>query len=162
MKKKIVALLLCVLIIGTIGISLVACNDNNNAQDKYVGNYVGFIEGERSTQIYLTIQDLQKNVVDGDYFPLYFITIHPDMTTKNSDARRYNDTDEVYIKYNSGMPTGTYKISQLKDNKFTLTLNEENKTSVIHFKKTELNENSWLNVVFVQNGNEYTPYYYED
>lgn len=168
MKRKIVAILLCVLIIGTVGISLVACNNNNNNQDKYVGNYVAYVEGQPTIQCYITIQEKQKaSEVEGakdDFYPVAIKTIHPHdigfhmdsfgwYVGENTISITLSESDTQYIQ------KGIYTVSSLSDDRFTLSANQDGRQTTIHCKKTNLTLMQWTESAF---GSNNEPYYYED
>lgn len=172
MKKKIVAILLCVFVIGTIGISLVACNDNNNDQDKYVGTYVAYVEGEPMIQCYVEIQKPKQEFERELYF--FYIKVkngYADALQGESYAWYTDQKDKIQLFANANWQDGhsvasageklfseTYTFSSIENNKFTLSAVQNGKQTIIHCKRTDLDADEWKELAYKDG----TPYYTGD
>ena len=167
MKKKVVAFLLCVLIICTMSFALTACNKD---KDNYVGTYVGYIEGKKYIQLFINIGEQENGGTDfgGNdilYYPISFDVLISDGYSFNmkADWKSKENGDDFYLPYYTGgysyyLPSGTYKIGKIKNKQFTMTLSDDGEPIIIHCKKTNLSKSEWEKSAY-NNGN---PSYYDN
>ena len=150
MKKKIVAVLLCVLIVCTVGVSLVACNNDTDTSKNYAGTWIGYCKGDKEFQFYATIQ------YDGPWY-LGLRVMNPDGEILYYDATIHNPDEEIEFSHNITFVGQKFVISKITNDKFTLTGSNNNK--VLHFKRSNISITQWTNHAF---GSDGAPYYYED
>lgn len=153
MKKRLIALILCVLVVCTMCVSLVACNRNN---EDYVGEYVGYIEGDEDFQIYMKFNWR----VYGDN--VYVVDVYGVFGSKRDTyhlRRELGKTDKS-LRVGSGyIKPGEYTISKISKDKFTMTL--KGGDVKIHYKRTNLSIQAWqIDAFRIENGKK-VPYYYE-
>ena len=163
MKKKIVAMLLCVLIVCTVCISLVACDEEPETMDNYVGNYVGYIDGKSGAQLYMTISGLQKSAVDEDYYPINIQVLHPNGNGFSIESKLIKG-EPVFINAVGNtqyIPLQNYSISELTNDKLMLRAVSGQIVSTLRFKSTELSLDSWKDVAWTSVNGGYVAYYYE-
>ena len=161
MKKKIVAVLLCVLIVCTVCISLVACNNDADNYNKYVGGYVGYIDGQSSVQLYMTISDLQKSSIDDDYYPVSIQAVHPDGRGFSIETRLVKG-EPVFINAVGNtqyIPLQDFSISEIVNGTLTLRAVSGQIISTLHFKRTDLSLDQWREVAWTAVDGGYVAYY---
>jgi len=159
MRKKIIVILLCVSLISIIALSFVACNNQEDDNDGYVGTWIGYLEGDKTIQMYATVKELFKPK-EGAPFSLVFISVlNPDISWATAKGRIIEGEQEITF-YASTYPLyDTYSMSDISDNTFTLFNSEK----TLHFKRADLSEEKWRDRAFKKTGDyTYEPYYYEE
>lgn len=149
MKKKIVAALLCVLIICIVGVSLVACNDDADKSKDYAGTWIGYCEGNNNLQFYATVQ------YEGPWY-LGLRVINSDGEILSYGATIHNPDEEVNFSNHITFVGQKFVISKIANDKFTLE--GANGGKVLHFKRTSISNTQWEGIAFNEDGE---PYYYE-
>jgi len=158
MRKKVITILLCVLLISIIALSFVACNNQEDDNDGYVGTWVGYIEGDKTFQMYATVKELVKPK-EGEPFSLVYIKVlNRELTWQTASGRLVKGVQKITFEGSYNV-IGEYTLSGVSEDTFTLS----SSINVLHFKRTTLNEDTWYNRAFKKTG-EYTyePYYYEE
>ena len=155
MKKKIVAVLLCVLTVCAMGVSLVACNDEKPVSP-LVGNWIGYVPNNSGIQYYLSVEKISDT----------------EMSTKLTVRTTTNYQTEIKEESYSGkVRQSNEKLYNLKDEYFAqnyyngvdIELSEDKQAFALekpaggksYFKRTDLTLSEWQNKAYtlIPNGN---------